>query len=106
MRGVAAGEERDRTSVGLYLAPGEPDTPLYRMDLRNFFFLIPPGAPRHEVRRCQTFEEDRLVLSITPHMHFLGRAVRYELSDPEGRRETLLFVPEYNLTDELVVHHH
>ena len=32
-----------RTSVGLYLAPRTPERVLHRMDLRNFFFLIPPG---------------------------------------------------------------
>jgi len=98
---VSGQEQSDRTSVGLYRAPGPPERVLHRMDLRNFFFLIPPGAPNHEVRRCYTFEKDKELLSITPHMHFRGKDVRYELTRPDGRREVLLSVPKYNFDWQL-----
>jgi hypothetical protein len=94
--------QTDRTSVGLYLAPGPPSRVLRRMDLRNFFFRIPPGAASHEVKRCYTFDQDRLLLSITPHMHYRGHDVRYELVQPGGRREVLLAVPSYNFNWQLV----
>lgn len=94
--------ESDRTSVGLYLAPGPPLHVLHRMDFRNFFFLIPPGAPDHEVRRCYTFESDKVLLSITPHMHFRGKDVRYEIARPDGRTEVLLSVPHYDFAWQLV----
>lgn len=97
-----AAEESDRTSVGLYLAPGPPRTVLHRMDLRNFFFLIPPGDANHEVKRCYEFEQDKLLLSITPHMHFRGKDVKYELTRPNGKREVLLSVPHYNFDWQLV----
>jgi hypothetical protein len=92
----------DRTSVGFYLAPGPPKQVLRRMDLRNFFFQIPPGDPRHEVKRCYTFEKDKLLLSITPHMHYRGKDVIYELTRPDGRREILLSVPGYKFDWQLV----
>jgi hypothetical protein len=95
-------KQRDRTSVGLYLAPGPPSRVLHRMDLRNFFFLIPPGAPNLEVKRCYTFEKDKLLLSITPHMHFRGKDVKYELTRPDGTREVLLAVPHYDFDWQLV----
>ncbi|MFN7994084.1 MAG: thiol-disulfide isomerase [Bryobacteraceae bacterium] len=94
--------QTDRTSVGLYLAPGPPDRILRRMDLRNFFFRIPPGADRHEVKRCYTFERDKLLLSITPHMHYRAHDVTYELVRPGGKRETLLLVPHYSFNWQLV----
>jgi hypothetical protein len=94
--------ETDRTSVGFYVVPGPPERVLRRMDLRNFFFRIPPGAPNHEVRRCYTFEKDKLLLSITPHMHYRASNVRYELARPDGRREILLAVPHYNFNWQLV----
>lgn len=94
--------QTDRTSVGLYLAPGPPERVLHRMDLRNFFFLIPPGDANHEVKRCYTFEKDKLLLSITPHMHFRGKDVRYEVTHPDGRHEVLLSVPHYNFDWQLV----
>jgi hypothetical protein len=94
--------QTDRTSVGLYLAPGPPDRILRRMDLRNFFFRIPPGADRHEVKRCYTFERDKLLLSITPHMHYRAHDVTYELVRPGGTREILLLVPHYSFNWQLV----
>jgi hypothetical protein len=94
--------QTDRTSVGLYLATAPPERTLRRMDLRNFFFLIPAGAARHEVRRCYTFERDKLLLSVTPHMHYRAHDVTYELVHPGGRRETLLVVPQYDFNWQLV----
>ncbi len=97
-----SGPQSDRTSVGFYLAPGPPEKVLRRMDLRNFFFRIPPGVPAHEVKRCYTFERDKLLLSITPHMHYRGKDVVYELVRPDGRREILLSVPRYRFEWQLV----
>ena len=94
--------QTDRTSLGIYLAPRPPERELHRMDLRNFFFRIPAGAPNHEVTRCYTFERDKLLLSITPHMHYRGKDARYELVRPNGARETLLFVPHYSFNWQLV----
>ena len=93
---LPAAGETDRTSVGLYFAPGPPARVLHRMDLRNFFFLIPAGSPAHEVKRCYTFEKDKLLLSITPHMHFRGKDVRYEITRPDGKHEVLLQIPKYD----------
>jgi len=94
--------QTDRTGVGLYLAPAPPDRILRRMDLRNFFFRIPPGDASHEVKRCYTFERDKLLLSITPHMHYRAHDVTYQLVRPSGRTETLLVVPHYDFNWQLV----
>jgi hypothetical protein len=99
---TSGGPQTDRTSVGFHLAPGPPDRVLRRMDLRNFFFRIPAGAARHEVKRCYTFERDKLLLSITPHMHYRGKDVTYELVRPGGAREILLGVPRYDFGWQLV----
>jgi hypothetical protein len=99
---TSGSSQTDRTSVGLYLAPSPPEHVLRRMDLRNFFFRIPPGAASHEVKRCYTFERDKLLLSITPHMHYRAHDVTYELIRPNGKHETLLVVPRYDFNWQLV----
>jgi hypothetical protein len=99
---ISGTPQTDRTSVGFYLAPGPPARVLNRMDLRNFFFRIPVGAAAHEVKRCYTFERDKTLLSITPHMHYRGKDVTYELIRPSGAREILLSVPHYNFAWQLV----
>jgi hypothetical protein len=94
--------QTDRTRVGLYLASRSPERPMRRLDLRNRYFLIPAGVENHEVRRCYDFETDKLLVSITPHMHYRGKDARYELVRPDGRRETLLFVSPYNFNWQLL----
>jgi hypothetical protein len=94
--------QTDRTSVGLYLSPEPPKRVLHRMDLRNFFLEIPAGAASQEVRRCYDFEKDKLLLSFTPHMHYRGKDVTYEVIRPDGKRDVLLRVPKYDFNWQLV----
>jgi hypothetical protein len=94
--------ETDRTRVGFYLASRPPETPMRRLDLRNRYFLIPAGADNHEVKRCYEFESDKLLVSITPHMHYRGKDARYEVVRPDGRRETLLHVAPYDFNWQLL----
>jgi cytochrome c553 len=86
----------DRTSVGLYVAKSPPAYAVKRMDARNYYFSIPPGAGNQEVKKCLTFPADRVLVSITPHMHYRGKDARYEVVHPDGRRQTLLYVPRYD----------
>jgi hypothetical protein len=99
---ISGAPQTDRTSVGLYLAPGPPKQVLRRMDLRNFFMSIPAGAPAQQVRRCYEFEQDKLLLSFTPHMHYRGKDITYEVVRPNGNREVLLHVPRYDFNWQLV----
>jgi hypothetical protein len=94
--------QSDRTRVGFYLASGPPATPMRRFDLRNRYFLIPARAAKHEVKRCYEFESDKLLVSITPHMHYRGKVARYEVVRPNGARETLLQVPRYDFNWQLL----
>ncbi|MEZ5400533.1 MAG: cytochrome c [Bryobacteraceae bacterium] len=94
--------QTDRTSIGLYLAPGRPRQELRRMDLRNFFFQVPAGDGAQAVTRCYTFEREKDLISFTPHMHYRGKEVTYALTRPDGRREVLLRIPRYDFDWQLV----
>ncbi len=93
--------DTDRTSIGLYLVARPPEQPLRRVDLRNRFFLIPAGARNHEVKRCYDVEQDKLLVAITPHMHYRGKDATYELVHADGKREILLVVPHYDFNWQL-----
>ena len=93
--------DTDRTRIGLYLVSKPPEKPLRRVDLRNRFFLIPAGARNHEVKRCYDVEQDKLLVAITPHMHYRGKDATYELVHANGRREILLVVPRYDFNWQL-----
>ena len=59
-------------------------------------WTIPPGDPNYRVDNTHAVEEDIYLLSMGPHMHYRGKAMRYELEYPDGERETLLWVPKYD----------
>ncbi len=59
-------------------------------------WTIPAGDPNFEVNNTFDIEEDIYLLSMGPHMHYRGKAMRYELEYPDGEQETLLWVPKYD----------
>lgn len=59
-------------------------------------WTIPAGESNFEVNNTFDIEEDIYLLSMGPHMHYRGKAMRYELEYPDGEMETLLWVPKYD----------
>lgn len=59
-------------------------------------WTIPPGDPNYEVTNTHEIEEDIFLLSMGPHMHYRGKAMRYEVEYPDGEREVLLWIPKYD----------
>jgi hypothetical protein len=88
--------ETDVTSVGLIFAKQPPKQIARRIDLSNHLFLIPAGSPDQEVTECHTFAKDMYITSLTPHMHLRGKSMRFDVTYPNGKTETLLNVPEYD----------
>jgi hypothetical protein len=62
----------------------------------NFTFKIPAGDPNYEVESEFTFRQKTLLLSVSPHMHVRGKDFRYDLVFPDGKSETILWVPRYD----------
>lgn len=62
---------------------------------------IPPRHGSWKVGAARTFEEDSMIINMMPHMHTRGAAARYELVYPDGEREVILHVPEYNYNWQL-----
>lgn len=59
-------------------------------------WTIPAGDGNFEVNNTYDIEEDIFLLSMGPHMHYRGKAMRYELEYPDGEKEVLLWVPDYD----------
>jgi mono/diheme cytochrome c family protein len=64
--------------------------------LPNSGWTIPPGDPNYKVTNTHDIDEDIFLLSMGPHMHYRGKAMRYEVEYPDGEREVLLWVPKYD----------
>jgi peroxiredoxin len=66
-------------------------------------FIIPPHADNHRFEvRSSTAPTAIEVLSFMPHMHLRGKSFSYEARYPDGRRETLLDVPQYDFNWQTV----
>jgi mono/diheme cytochrome c family protein len=87
--------ETDATSVGLVFAKEPPRQISRRIDLSNQMFLIPAGDPDQEVTECHSFDKNVLITSLTPHMHLRGKAMQIIADLPDGRKQILLSVPDY-----------
>jgi hypothetical protein len=96
--------ETDTTSVGLIFAKEPPQRILYYTYISNQMFRIPPGDPDHPVSGCHTFDRDLEIMSLTPHMHLRGKAMRYIARYPDGHQRTLLYVPAYDFNWQFTYH--
>jgi mono/diheme cytochrome c family protein len=88
--------EKDRTSVALIFAKQPVEKAVETLTVVNSLFSIPPGAENHEATACYNVPRDIQFVNYFPHMHVRGKAMKYEIVYPDGRRETLLQVDKYN----------
>lgn len=57
---------------------------------------IPPNVDNWEIVGKMAVKDDITVYSMSPHMHFRGKDMRYTVRYPDGRDEVVLNVPKYN----------
>ncbi len=86
----------DRTQVGVVFAKEPPKMQQRGGSAMNPRFVIPAGAPAHEVRATRVLANDTTITSFTPHMHMRGKDMTYIAKFPDGPIETLLSVPKYD----------
>jgi hypothetical protein len=94
--------QQDRSSLGLVFA--DPKT--VRREIKNSIvgnlaIHIPAGEPDYRLEARHTFRKDALLLNLAPHLHVRGKAFRFELELPDGRRSVLLDVPNYDFNWQL-----
>ena len=95
-------EEKDKPRLGLWFHKTPPAKQLLTLPVLTQSFVIPAHAQEHEVR-ISTAEllpgftlPAATIYSLSPHMHVRGSRMRFELEYPNGTRELLLSVPNYN----------
>lgn len=67
----------------------------------NFTFRIPAGEGNVPVVSNHQFKDDALLTMLFPHMHLRGKAFKFEAVYPNGDREVLLDVPQYDFNWQL-----
>lgn len=89
--------EPDRSSVALYYARQPVRKRLLIAPVINTTFVIPAGAADQEVTASISFvPADVHLYAITPHMHLLGRRMSVTATLPDGRKQCLGEVPDWN----------
>ena len=90
--------QTDRTRVGLFFARGPVRSEYLYLPLLNTRFTIPAGDPAYTV--TASFTVPPLVraraISVTPHMHLLGRQMKVEAVYPDGARRPLIFIDDWD----------
>jgi hypothetical protein len=65
-------------------------------------FAIPPGDPDYRVESEFEFGADTKIVSLMPHMHLRGKDFQFTAIYPTGETQTLLKVPHYSFSWQLV----
>ncbi len=91
----------DQSKIGFIYSETPPKHEVRTAGVSNVFINIPPGADNHKEVATVTVPSDVEVLSFLPHMHVRGKACRYDVVSPDGKRETLLDVPRYDFNWQL-----
>lgn len=88
-------EEKDMTSLGLYLYQGKPLRVYSVVQLSNKSIQIPAGEKEYRISASHVFDREVVLISLTPHMHYRGRSMRLTAEYPDGTKEILLSVPNF-----------
>ncbi len=88
----------DQSRIGIVFAdPDEVKYELQTISAAQLRLSIPPGASDHRVDAVpRTIPVDAFLWSMNPHMHLRGKSFRYEVEFPDGRRQCVLDVPQYD----------
>jgi mono/diheme cytochrome c family protein len=93
--------QRDRTQIGLYFARHEVRRAVFVVPVTPpggpfSGMTIPAGAENHEVTGGMILPLDALAVTITPHMHLLGRDMKVTATLPDGTVQPLLYVDDWD----------
>ncbi|MFM1897733.1 MAG: hypothetical protein RLZZ385_2807 [Pseudomonadota bacterium] len=91
-------ETVDRTRLGLWFADEEPkfQYSTYSLSHGGRNLLIPPGVQEHPMSASYVFEDEVVLHGLRPHMHYRGKSMRFSVIYPDGSKDDILNVPDYN----------
>lgn len=91
-------KRQDMTRLGLLFADAKDVTHEVRTTsaVQRRLSIAPGDANWRTTADSIEMAPDTLLLGMMPHMHLRGKSFLYELQNPDGTRETLLDVPQYD----------
>jgi len=90
----------DRSKVGFVVYKDKdgkhPINAAKTRPIMNGRLRIPPGDSNYKVESSYKFPSDAVIYQLMPHMHLRGKDFLYELTRPDGHKEVLLSVPQFD----------
>jgi cytochrome c553 len=91
----------DQTSVGMTFYDERPENVIATLWIVDPVLDIPPGEANYTSDSSFTVEHDALLFNFTPHMHLRGKSMRFTAEHPEGKKDVLLDVVDYDFNWQL-----
>jgi hypothetical protein len=88
----------DQPVLALWYHKTKPPKLWSTAGIANGDFVIPPGNRDYPVQASWTPPTAITLQRLNPHMHVRGKRIKYEVFYPNGTREVLLSVPDYDFS--------
>jgi uncharacterized protein (TIGR03437 family) len=93
-------QQTEKTVIGLYFG-SKPDRTLTQLQVPAFFGIranidIPPGIKDYKVRGSFTLPADVDAVTVSSHMHYLGKEAKITATLPSGEVKILLWVRQWD----------
>ena len=88
--------ETDKTRIGIYFAKEPIEKRLRTLPLTTLNIDIPPNEPRHELKTSIKLPFSATALTITPHMHLLGKEMKVTATLPDGTQKSMVWVKDWD----------
>ncbi|MEM8709601.1 MAG: redoxin family protein [Planctomycetota bacterium] len=86
----------DRSALALYFADQPVETLAHGLEMGTLDVKIPAGEAGYARHLSMEVPHDMTVLDVTPHMHYLAKSVRVEITAPDGVVHDLLEIPAWD----------
>lgn len=87
--------QSDQSTIGIYTTNKAPEKEFFQVGAVEGDIKLLPNE-FYENSAKYRFDEEVTLYSVLPHMHYRGKQMTYVALYPNGERETLLNVPNYN----------
>ena len=88
--------ERVQASIALYFVEQKPARECFTVLVRSTTFEIPPGAADFAIESAYKLPVEVEVLGVFPHLHYLGKEVHGWAELPDGTRQELIFIKQWD----------
>jgi tetratricopeptide (TPR) repeat protein len=82
--------------IGLYFSDTPPERETLTVPMREIDLDIPPGEEDYTVSESITFPVATKIVAVAPHAHYLAKAFRIYATLPNGEKEWLLHIPDWD----------